>query len=135
LPVFGRRTRTVDDAHLRGIAAALDSRAASAIRPWYVDDGWWAACGPGYSETPIVESVVRPYVARVPGSATWSWDGVRFDAHLDVDSPGSADLVLPSRCFPDGVTATVDGSAVDATPLLSIDLASGHHDVVVRARG
>lgn len=129
------------DEELKG--AVFDRFAASAIRPWYVDDGFWAVLGPGFTETERLHALVRPYPQRTPGVPRgWAFEPgepPRLVVELVTDPHIGAPLVVaaPPRFFPQGVAASVDGDPCDASTaagIAEVDLSAlpaGPHTVTI----
>jgi endoglycosylceramidase len=115
LPAF----RTCVPAEERIKGDVFDRYGVGCVRPWYIDDGYWAVFGPGFAETDRLAAVVRPFPQRVPSAATWSFDDDAGRLEVVIDGAGAkADTVLAVPCtrfYPQGFKVAVNGNDVEVT--------------------
>ena len=116
---FIPRFRSCDPKEERIKGDVFDRFGVGAIRPWYIDNGLWAVLGPGFTDSERLDAIVRPFPARVPGQATWSFDDAssRLEVEIDPADGSEAELVInvPERYYGDSARVRVGDDAAAGT--------------------
>lgn len=126
LPTFRKWNRA--DAERK--AHSFDELSISTIRPWYNDPGYLAVLDPGRADSERLDVLVRAFVERVPGRASWHHDIASRSLAATVEVHESAPTVVmaPRWLYPDGAVVAVGGSlAAKGSGRIELEIPAGRH--------